>query len=69
MFAENISRIAGFRKMNKSKVSCGNLFTHAVVGEEVMTFLKFRVRDESSLDDGFVVTEHMSTFVEEHVTP
>ena len=29
-----------------------------------MTFLKFRVRDESFLDDGFVVTEHISAFVD-----
>ena len=50
--------------MNKSKVSCGNLLTCAVVGEEVMAFLKFRVRDESSLDNGFVVTEHMSAFID-----
>ena len=51
--------------MNKSKVSCGNLFTHAVVREEMMAFLKFRVRDESSLDNGFVVTEHTSAFIDE----
>ena len=63
VLAENISGIAGSEKMNESKVSCGNLLTCAVAGEEVMAFLKFRVRDESSLDNGFVVTEHTSTFV------
>ena len=28
-----------------------------------MTFLEFRVRDESSLDNGFVVIEHVSAFI------
>ena len=64
VLAENISGIAGSEKMNETKVSCGNLLTCAVVGEKVMTFLKFRIRNESSLDNGFVVTEHMSAFVD-----
>ena len=50
--------------MNKTKVSCGNLLTHAVAKEKVMTFLKFRIRNESSLDNRFVVTKHMSAFVD-----
>ena len=64
MFAENISGIAGSEKMNKSKVSCGNLLTHAVMREKVMAFLKFRIRDESSLNNGFLVIKHVSAFVD-----
>ena len=51
--------------MNETKISCGNLLTCAVVEEKVMAFLKFCVEDESSLDNGFVVTEHMSAFIDE----
>ena len=68
MFAENVSGIAGAGKMNESKVFCGNLLTCAVAREKVMTFLKFRVRDESSLDNEFVVTEHMSAFIDGDAT-
>ena len=64
MLAENISGIAGSEKMNKTKVSCGNLLTCAVAREKVMTFLKFCIRDESSLNNRFVVPEHVSAFVD-----
>ena len=65
MFAENISGIAGAGKMDESKVFCSNLLTCAVAREKVMTFLKFCIRDESSLNNRFVVLEHISAFVDE----
>ena len=60
MFAQNIGWIAGSWEVNKTDKFGGDGFPDAMKRKCVVTFVKLGMRLRRTVDDGFIVAEHVA---------